>query len=230
MTHESASQADNPRELLAAVRDLTRQVRAAQRGTWFPLLVFAVITLAAIPVYRYAPHHLGPCRSGPRGTSFCAGYIPGALVYWPIALVLAYAAIAGFYVRHARRRGVGTHVRSYVVVGVVLAALLTAAGLWRAVHPFTPALSVAVHLTPLGLVSPAAAIGLALLVLAWAERSRALAVYGLVYLVIVMVQSSRASHSLSPWYFLPQLLIPAVLLLAGSAGFAVFRPAAGPRS
>jgi len=35
--------------MLAAVRRLTRQVRRAQRGTWFPLLVFAAITLISIP-------------------------------------------------------------------------------------------------------------------------------------------------------------------------------------
>jgi hypothetical protein len=211
------------------VRDLTRQVRAAQRGIWLPLLVFAVITLAAIPVYRYSPLHLGPCRPEPRGTSFCTGVIPGVLVYWPVALVLAYVAIAGFYTRQARRRGVGTHIRSYVVVGVVLAALLAAASLWRESHPRLPLPGVLVHLTPLGLVTPATAIGLALLVLALAERSRGLLVYGLVYLVVVMVESSRVIHSSSPWYFLPQLLIPAALLLAGSAGFSVFRPTAEPR-
>jgi hypothetical protein len=59
-----------PYELLAAVRDLTRRVRVAQRGTWFPLLVFATITLVAIPVYRYAPYLdlFGTCRSRPQYT------------------------------------------------------------------------------------------------------------------------------------------------------------------
>jgi hypothetical protein len=234
MTHESVPPADNPRELLTAVRDLTRQVRIAQRGTWFPLLVFAAITLAAIPVYRYAPRHLGPCRSGPQGTSVCTAVIPSVLVYWPIALVLAYAAIAGFYVRQSRRLGVGTRIRPYVVVGVVLAVLLATASLWRAFHPLIPSSSTQIHVAPPalafdGLVTPTAAIGLALLVLAWVERNRALLAYGLVYLlVIVLVPASRVIHSSSPWY-LPQLLIPAAVLLLGSAGFALLRPTTEPR-
>jgi hypothetical protein len=235
MTHESVPPADSPRELLAAVRDLTRQVRIAQRGTWFPLLVFAAITLAVIPVYRYAPRHLGPCRSGPQGSSVCAAVIPGVLVYWPIALVLAYAAVAGFYVHQSRLRGVGTRIRPYVVAGIVIAALLAAASLWRAFHPRIPLSIAQIHVAPptlsvYDLATPAAAIGLALLVLAWVERNRALLAYSLVYLVIVLVSSGRIIHSSSPWYFLPQLLVPAAMLLLGSAGFALFRPATEPRS
>jgi hypothetical protein len=215
---------------LSAVRDVTRQVRLAQRGTWFPLLVFAVINLAAIPVYRFAPRHLGPCRPGPQGTTVCSGYIPAVLVYWPIALVLAYVAIAAFYVQQSRRRGVGTPIRPYVVVGVVIAALLAAVSLWRAAHPHTPWLSPGLHAaTPrLGLsdlATPAVAIGLALLVLAWVERNRALVGFTLGYLVIVVASSARVIHSHSIWWFLPQLLVPAVLLLGGSAGFALARPA-----
>jgi len=234
MTHESVPSADSPHELLAAVRDLTRQVRMAQRGIWFPLLVFAVITLAVIPIYRYAPRHLGPCRSGPQGASVCHGFIPGVLVYWPIALVLAYAAIAGFYIHHSRRRGVGTRIRPYAVVGVAIAALLTAASVWRAFHPLIPLSSTQIHVTaPVhifsALATPATAIGLALLVLAWVERSRALLAYSIVYLVIVLVDSGRIIHSSSQWGFLPTLLIPAAVLLLGSAGFALFRPPTEPQ-
>ncbi len=234
MTHESVPPADNPHELLTAVREVTHRVRIAQRGTWFPLLVFAAITLAVIPVYRYAPHHIGPCRSGPQGTSVCAGVIPAVLVYWPIALVLAYVAVARFYVLQSRRRGVGSRIRPYVVAGVVIAAALAAASLWRAFHPRMPLSSSQLQVAPAtlvahGLVTPAAAIGLALLVLVWVERNWGLLAYSLVYLVIVLANSGRAIHSSSPWYFLPQLLIPAAVLLLGSAGFALFRPSAEPQ-
>ena len=234
MTHQSAPSEGTPHELLTAVRDLTRQVRNAQRGTWFPLLVLAVITLAVIPVYRYAPRHLGPCRSRPLGTSVCTAVIPGVLVYWPIALVLAYAAIAGFYVRRSRRRGVGTPIRPYVVGGVVIAVLVAAASVWRAFHPPLPLPGIQVHVTPpalaaYGLATPVAAIGLALLVLAWVERNGALFAYSLVYLAIVLAETGRVIHSSSLWSFLPQLLIPAALLLLGSACFALFRPTTEPR-
>ena len=231
MTNESVPQADSPHELLATVRDLTRQVRSAQRGTWFPLLVLAAIMVLAIPVYRLAPHHLGPCRSGPGGTTVCASVIPAVLVYWPIALVLAYASIAAFYVRHSRQRGVGSRVRPYVIVGIVVAVLLAGASLWRASHPLVPSAgphgigTPPVHDFAFGLLTPAAAIGLALLVLAWVERNVALLAYCVVYLVIVVVQGNQIIHSSSQWYFLPLLLVPAGLLLLGSAGFALMRPA-----
>jgi NADH:ubiquinone oxidoreductase subunit K len=223
MTHSSVPPADDPNELLMAMRDLTRQVRAAQRGTWFPLLVFAVITLAVIPLYRYAPAQLSHCRSGPGGTSTCAAVIPGVLVYWPAVLVLAYAVIAGFYVRQSRRRGVGTRIRPYVVAGIVIAVLLAAVSLGRAFHPLLPGASSQFHVTALTLVTPETAIGLALLVLVWVERNLLLLAFSLVYLVIVLIEEGRVLHSSSPWYFLPQLLIPATVLLLGSAGFALFR-------
>jgi hypothetical protein len=234
MTHESVPPANSPREVLSAVRELTRQVRIAQRGTWFPLLAFAVITLASIPVYRFGPRHVSRCRSTGQGTAVCAAVIPSVLIYWPIALVLAWVAIASFYIGQSRRRGIGTRIRPYLVLAVVLAVLLAAASLWRATHPLLPtagtkllggppARSISVFATP------AVAIGLALLVLTWVERNRALLVYSVIYLVIVLIDAGRIRHSSSAWYFLPQLLIPAALLLLGSVGFAMFRPTAEPR-
>ncbi|MCF0092674.1 hypothetical protein [Micromonospora sp. MH99] len=237
MTHESAPQADGPRELLAAVRDLTRQVHVAQRGTWFPLLVLAVVTLVAIPVYRYAPYLdlFGTCRSR-QGERVCMEPSPTQLGYWTVALVLAYVAIAGFYVKQSRRRGVGTPIRPYVVVGVALAALMAAVSIWLTYHPLVPVPADPFSVDPVeievgpaawlvnGLASPIAVIALALLVLAWVERNRALLAYTLVYLAIVLVQGSQVIHSTSRWYFLPYLLVPAALLLLGSAAFALFKP------
>ena len=82
----------DPRRRLAGTLELTRQVRGTQRATWFPLLVLAVVTFAAI-AFRYSPHRLGTCAAtGPaRG---CTVYPTALLVYWPTALVLAYVVIA----------------------------------------------------------------------------------------------------------------------------------------
>ena len=165
---------------------------------------------------------MGPCLPGPNDTFVCRATVPGVLVYWPVALVLAYAAIATFYVRHSSRRGVGTRVGPYVVVGIVLAVLLAAASLWRAVHSRLPSRGITGQfltpgLTVADLATPAVAIALALLVLAWVERSWALAAYSVGYLLIVLTDAARVIHSHSVWWFLPQLLIPAALLLLGSA-------------
>jgi hypothetical protein len=239
MTHKSAPQADSPHELLAAVRDVTRRVRVAQRGTWFPLLVFATITLVAIPVYRYAPDLdlFDTCQSRPQHT-VCMAPNPAELGYWTVALVIAYAVIAGFYVRQSRRRGVGTPIRPYVVVGVALAVLMAAVSIWLTFQPLLPLPAdpfstdpVEIEVGPAGwliygLASPMAVIGLALLVLAWVERHWALLAYSLVYLVIVGSMGSQVIHSTSQWFFLPHLLVPAALLLLGAAAFALFRPTA----
>ena len=226
--------AGSPRELVASVRDLTRQVRVAQRGTWFPLLVLAAVNVAAAPVYRFAPHHLGSCRVGAQGISVCSGYIPAVLIFWPTALTLAYVLIARFYVNQSRRRGIGARVRPYVITGVLLAGVLAAASLWRALHPLPlPSVRQASTAHPtvtlLSFVTPATAIGLALLVLAWVEANRLLAAFSVVFLGLVVAQASVVIHSPSHWYFLPQLLVPAAILVIGAGGFAVLRPAR-PRS
>jgi len=82
----------------------------------------------------------------------------------------------------------------------------------------------------LRLASPSGAIGLALLVLAWAERNRALLVFTLGYLVIVLVPITFGwVMPLSPWSFLPRLVIQGSVLLLGGIGFALAqRPARLP--
>src|SRR5262249_20606523 len=107
MTTGTAYPADDPRRLLSSTRELALRVRKAQRATWFPLLVFAAVTLASIPVYRYGGHHLicvAVPGDGPHGAPgrVCTVYSNARFVYWPIALVLAYVAIAAFYIRRSR--------------------------------------------------------------------------------------------------------------------------------
>ena len=164
--------------------------------------------------------------------TLCTVVSTWSFVYWPIALLLAYVTIAGFYVHQARQRGVGTRISPYIVVGVMIAALVTAAALWLAHHPLWPGASVvgpAPTQSVYQLASPAAAIGLALLVLARVERNRALLAFSLVYLVIALMPINFGGGIIahpSPWDFLPHLLTPAAVLLLGSLGFAAIRPTA----
>jgi hypothetical protein len=219
MTDAPVSPQDGPRELLSATRRLTRQVRQAQRGTWFPLLLFAVLTLASIPIIRYNRHPID-CRATSPGLKVCIAFAPASYVYWPLALVLAYAAIAAFYVHRARSRGVGTRVRPYVITGVIVAVVATGISLWLVTHPeligYPSAGPSATGFLLFRLVSPQGAIGLALFVLAWVERNRALLVFGLVYLVIVAFGWVLIPRS--PWLFLAST---AAVLLLGSLGFAL---------
>src|SRR5215813_12172046 len=133
MTSGTAFSGDDPRQLLSGTRELARQVRKTQRATWFPLLVLAAVTFAAIP-FRYSPHSVGTCvATGPGRV--CTVYPDALLVYWPAALVLAYAAIAAFYIRRSRARGVGTRVRPYVIAGIIIAVALTRVALWEVHNP-----------------------------------------------------------------------------------------------
>lgn len=229
MTDTPVPPQDGPSELLSATRRLTRRVRQAQRGTWFPLLLFAGLTLASIPITLNS-HHPIDCRTihppGSPAGRICIAFSPGSYIYWPLALVLAYAVIGAFYMHRARSRGVGTRVRPYVITGIVIAVLATGASLWLATHPEVLGYPV-VSLSPATeflyrLASPAASIGLAMLVLAWVERNRALLVFGLVYLVIAAFGWILTPHS----RWLLQVITAAVLLLGG-IGFALAERRAG---
>jgi len=183
------------------------------------------LTFASIPVRRYSGHHLD-CLAVPGGR-ICKVYSDAEFVYWPIALVLAYVAIAAFYIRRSRARGVGTRVRPYAIAGIIVAVALTGAALWELHNP-------PVDLNPIRsllyrLANPGAAIGLALLVLAWAERNRALLLLTLAYLaaVLVPITFGWVQHD-PPWYSLPLVFQGSVLLLGG-IGFALAqRPLRSP--
>jgi hypothetical protein len=228
----------DPQQLLSRSRELADRVRKAQRATWFPLLAFAAVTLAATPVYRFG-HYGRTCRTigSPPGQTgrVCSVYSAAGFVYWPIGLVLGYVAIAAFYLYRSRARGVGTRVQPYVIAGTVIAALLTSLSLWAAHHPPLGEYNIlGVHVGGLqlaslyGLAGPAYAIGLGLLVLAWAERSRGLLVFAVGYLVAahLSINSGRVASRPSPWFFLPHLAIDSGVLLLGAIGFALAQRAA----
>jgi hypothetical protein len=235
MTIEAAYPGEDPRRLLSDTRELARQARRAQRATWFPLLVLAAVTFAAIPVSRYGGYHVSTCVSvpaagapGPPGL-ICSAYSDAQFVYWPAALVLAYIAIAAFYIRRSRALGIETRVRPYAIAGIIIAAVLTGAALWEAHHPGSPAgLSGLEH----RVASPACAIGLALLVLAWAERNRALVLLTAGYLAIVLlaVGRFRAEGPASFLAYLPAAIDGTVLLLGGIGFARAQRPLRAPAS
>ncbi|MGP7997849.1 MAG: hypothetical protein ACLPKI_11065 [Streptosporangiaceae bacterium] len=225
MTTETAHPGDDPHRLLSNARELARRVRREQRATWFPLLVFAALTFAAIPVRRYSGHHLD-CVTVPR---VCTVYSDAEFVYWPIALVLAYVAIAAFYIRRSRARGVGTRVRPYAFAGIIVALALTGVALWELHNPPAGPNLLGPNGLPFRLASPGAAIGAALLVLAWAERNRALLLLTLAYLAAVLVPVTFGGVQPGPpWYSLP-LLVQGSVLLLGGIGFALAqRPLRSP--
>jgi hypothetical protein len=226
MTTDAAYSGDDPRQMLSGARDLVRQVRKTQRATWFPLLVFAAVTFAAIPMSRIGRSHLGTCVSTGHLHTACTVYSYVGFGYWPIALVLAYAAIAAFYIRRSRASGVGTRVRPYAIAGTVVGLATTGAVLWGLYHPPGTVDALPSVPAPFPFMLPgvkySCSIGLALLVLAWAERSRALLALTIGYLAVVLAPISFGwDNGQFRWGFLPQLVFGGSVLLLGGIGFAL---------
>jgi len=223
----------DPRGVLSATRDLTQRVRVAQRGAWFPLLVFAAVTFAAIPFNRYGRHPT-ECRATQGGGSVCTIHSALALWYWPVALMTGYLVITWFYLRRSHHRGVGTRVQPYVTVGAVLTLLVTLWALWANAHPAF--LVDTLHLRSgrptvflYRVASPAGAIGLALLLLAWIERSRPLLAVTAAYLIVAVTTVGIDWFARpTPWAFLPHLLIDGGVLLIGGIVLALAQGASGP--
>src|SRR5262245_42597262 len=191
MTTESALPGDEPHRLLASARELTHRVRRDQRATWFPLLTLAAVTLVAIPVNGNSSR-TGICRAIDAGR-VCTVAPSAGFVYWPVALVLAYAAIAAWYLHKSRVRGVGTRVWPYILVGIVIAVLASGVSLWANRHVVTGQFGIPAVgpyqaqglLFRLG--NPGTAIGLGMVVLTWVERNPALLAVTGGYLAIVLI-------------------------------------------
>lgn len=221
MTTDSAYSGDDPRQLLSSTRELAQRVRKEQRATWFPLLVFAMVTFAAIPVLRYSGHHLGPCAATGPGLRVCTVYPNAQFVYWPIALVLAYVAIAAFYIYRSRARGVETRVRPYAIAGIVIALVLTGLALWEVHVAPSSGVRNLMGLSGFGRgLASEVPIGLALLVLAWAERNRALLLLTIAYLAVVLFPITFRTP-IPAWNLVPQLAAGGTVLLLGGIGFAL---------
>jgi hypothetical protein len=226
-----------PGPLLADLARLRRQARAARHAYWFPLILFGLLTCGAAPLYVAAAappaSGAGAFGSGPvllGGTPFGTGtfYIGW---YWAVALVGGYLLTLLWYRRHARRAGVWTPARGYLLTGVVLTVLALA------IPPLTrwlPVLSLA--WLPFGDVWIRGTlafliIAIGLWVLAGAERSRALAGIALVYTGAALLASlynvenlvfrlGWTPRSAFAWQLtaLPNVLLPAAILLVAGCG------------
>ncbi|MEV7414777.1 hypothetical protein [Streptomyces sp. NPDC089919] len=225
------------REVLADLGELTRKVRAAQRGTWVPLLLMGLLTLGGILVGRLTFRaETVPCPPGDAAPEGCTLISQGSPLYWPLGLGLAYTVTALFYARRARRRGVGTPVVPYVVTGIALVTLAGATAYWSLRHGM-PKPGAPLDLWGLRLdadsgttrfvqrlAGNATAVGLPLLVLARVERSAALLLLTAAYLAVELVPPSTGWAGIpatSPWSSMPHFAVPGALLLLGALGFAL---------
>ena len=230
-------------DLLGDVRKLRRDARSARHAYWFPLVLFGALTLAAMPFYVQP--------KPPAGSAVVQVFRPGQLImpllgggsfvsqlglqyYWLAALLVGLALTLVWYRYHARRVGLRTQPRAYLVTFVVLLIvaavlpLLTLIGPFHQLQWFLPG-----DLTIRG-TFPFLIIAAGLWALAWAERSRALAVIALIYTGAALLASLYDVENvvfrggwisgLAQYRFggLPNVALPAlILLIAGLVSFGV---------
>jgi hypothetical protein len=230
----------DPAELASELRALRRRARADRHAYWFPLVLFGLITCGAIPFYlQGAP----AAQSGPGGPALpmLGGFLAHRYLgyYWLVALLAGLLLTLLWYRRNARRVGLQTPARGYLITVAVLT------GLALAIPPLSQLTSPHwLHhlqvLWPGDLIIrgtfPFVIIAVGLWALAWAERSRALAVIATAYTAAALLASlydvenmlfrfgwnpGRGQLDLTN---LPNVLLPALVLLAAGAGaFAVQR-------
>lgn len=254
MSHQDADAGDEKEERLAGQADvlgemtaLRRRARAARHAYWFPLVLFGLLTCASAPFYILPSNLSGSTtQSGPDLPIL--GGSPGFLVqrylgyYWLAALLAGLLLTLLWYRRSARRVGLQTPARGYLITVAVLTALALA------IPPLSQVssprwLSWLHHLQvlwPGDLVVrgtfPLVIIAAGLWALAWAERSPALAVIAAVYTGTALLASLYDIENVlfrlgwnpsgRDWTltYLPNVLLPALVLLAAGAGaFAVQR-------
>jgi hypothetical protein len=253
-----------PEELLGELAAMRRRTRSARHAYWFPLVLFGLLSCAAVPLYAAAaePHFhciavmpsgsvRCPLASGAMTSGANSGSEPLVLGgtpiggngfylgwYWLVALVVGYLLTVLWYRRHARRAGVQTSARGYLVTSVVLTVLAVVIPPLASQIGFVSRLW---HDIPGDLLIRGTfaflIIAAGLWALAWAERSVALVITAAVYTGTALLASLYNVENVlfrlgwRPGFgdlsltVLPNVLLPAaVLLIAGAVAFVAQRP------
>ncbi len=233
-----------PAQLLDEMRVIRDRTRVLAAAYWVPLLLFGLVICGSLPFYQRleASHQRlpgplpstcvpgQPCRIGP-GAQHRIVVTPLGW-YWQVAIPVAVVLTVLWYRWRANRVGLRTPERGFLITGLVLGELVLLVSLLAAVGQPGQPNSIVGNSRHVGSVLVIAAV---LWVLAWAERSSALArivaVYFVVALTVAVVTSGgigggstgAADISLTAMRLLG--LLPAlVLLAAGTWAWAWQRP------
>lgn len=197
-----------PEQMLDEVRRLREQARRqAHAGAWFPVAALAVLLLASIGLYLVPFAQVDTLAV----TSRWAG-LPdeqrseqASYLFWFIGTPLVIALIGVWYRWRARRVGVRVPWRWFAItaMGALLAlAVIAAMPVERPGGSDTVRMYAEVPLLEqvrLGLFTPLMPIALAIVVLGWAERSRAVALSGVWVGAITWWQCSQGLGQLTGW-------------------------------
>ena len=236
--------------LLGEMTVLRREARNARHAYWFPLLAFGLLTAGALPFYL-----MPRLPAGVSSSSFAQLWLPGlsGLIgqaqpylgfYWLAALPVGLVATMLFYRWHAGRVGLQTSARGYLITGAVLFVLAVLVPLVARppVAHWPRLLEWAGVLEPVDWIRgtyPLVIIGIGLLVLARAERSRALAIIASVFTAVALVSAFYDAGNLlyyagwnvsAAYSTLPDVVPCAAILLACGAGAGLAARRHRPRS
>jgi hypothetical protein len=206
--------------LLTGAQRAAAQARARSRASWFPLVVFGLLILGALPLFVYPGSADGFSSPSSRLDGVLGGwFLPRSgrwvAVYWLVALPVGYLATATYFRRRARRTGVASRPGPLVLTGVLLLAVLVVVSLQGYVG-ILPG-----NLVVRGL-SPLLTVAVGLVVLAVADRSPALGGIALVFLGITLLVTLydlvnvvyrlgwQVPYRFDAW---PNVVLPGVFLL-----------------
>jgi hypothetical protein len=207
------------------------------------LVLFGLISALAAPLYVRPPE-------SPRGADGSTGSVGLALMlggddqataeprllYWLVSLSAGFAATVWWYRRHAQRAGVQTPTRGYVIAGLLSSAVVISMPFWIGLASATNAGRLAVEPIEMAIYRGAIAflvIAAGLCVLARLERSPGLAVAAALHAAAAVLAAEYNVENLlfrlgwnpqgDQWRYadLPNVLLPAVVLLIGGAVAAV---------
>jgi hypothetical protein len=234
---------DDAGELLEGLDRVVQKTRGARHSYWFPLFLFGLIILGALPFYRpvFNPHAgTGPFvevfQSSHSLDRLGLGGLPGshlwgAAFFWLVAVPLAYVAVAMYYIARSRRTGLQSRIWPFAVGGIALFGLLlaTAPGVVALFHPPEWLVAWQTGLGDLYIrgLTPVLIIALGFFVLARMERSWALFWISFVFLIVAFLANlyniSNAFYRIWTPYKPHHWIVPdwaANLAVAG--GFLVF--------
>jgi hypothetical protein len=180
-------------QLLDEMRLIRARTSAAAHAYWLPLLLFGLVICGSLPFYerlRPSLHAAAPvplpsyCQPGQpcRGTASIGhlAVISALGWYWQVAIPVAAILTVLWYRWRADRIGLRTPARGFLITGLVLGELVLLVSLLAATraHPPSGFFLNTRHLAALLVIAAV------LWVLAWAERSRTLAVIVAVFLAV----------------------------------------------
>jgi hypothetical protein len=218
----------SPADLIGEMHSLRQRTRTDRRAYWLPLLVFGVLIAASVPLYvRSLPRcYTPPALAG--SAMPILGSVPSSLyvgshwigAYWFVAMQVGIVATVLWYRWRGRQVGLRTPTSGFLIASV---AVIELALLASVVSQFGLPIAQFRGMFPLVLLA------VPVCVLAWMERSIALAAIAAVYVTLALLACLYNVENILArlgWYpggtlaMLPNVALPALfLVLAGSGAW-----------